>query len=340
MEQNEHQYYNKPEPPNKSKPPKKPMEPAVVIVCVICGCIMFIGFWVALFGQFFGNMFGALSSSSMDQYVEEPYWDTIDIIRVEGTIAEGQIDYQHQWTLSTIDNLMDSESNKGILLYVNSPGGGTYESDELYLKLKQYKEETGRPVYAYMAQTAASGGLYVCMAADYICANRMSMTGSIGVIMSLTDTTGLQKLIGIKEENIVSGKNKAMGNPLTEEQRGILQSMVNESYDIFVDIVAENRNLDEDVVRKLADGRVYSPQQAIENGLIDEVASFEDTVGMMLEIDGLEDCEIYEHIPPTSMLDQILYGVETNIGGQSAQLEKINSYIEDNKSPKLMYYMQ
>lgn len=325
-----------PQPPvrrGRNKPPKKPMNGWLVAFCVLCGCIAFVVLWSNVFKGILGS--GVSSAAS---YV--PAGNTIDVIYVEGTIAEGQTAYNHVWTLNRIDALMDNESNKGVMLYVNSPGGGIYESDELYLKLKEYKEKTGRPVYAYMAQTAASGGLYVCMAADKIYANRMTMTGSIGVIMSLTDTTGLQKLIGIKSENIVSGKNKAMGNPLTDEQREILQGLIDESYEIFVDVVAEGRGLDTETVKKLADGRVYSPNQAKELGLIDEIADFDTAVSQMKDENGLEDCELYYDQQPMSFWEELMYGI-SNIGniGANSDFSTIRSYIEDHEGMKLMYMM-
>lgn len=326
---------------NVSKPPKGPMKPWLVALCVICGTVMFLGFWFIFFGQFFGKLFGGLTSITGGYNQPIPYGDTVDVFYVEGTIQEGGTTYQHTWTINQIDALMENENNKGIFLYVNSPGGGIYESDELYLKLKEYKEITGRPVYAYMAQTAASGGLYITMAADKIYANRMTMTGSIGVIMSVMDTTGLQDLIGIKEENITSGPNKAMGNPLTKEQKDILQSMIDESYDIFVDIIVENRNLDEAKVREIADGRLYSAYQAKELGLIDEVATYEEAMQNFIDTYGFESCQIYHQSAPVSPLEEILSSVESEIDGAKAieNFNAIEQYIESHKTPKIMYYM-
>lgn len=325
--------------PQKSH--KGPMQPGVVAVCVICGCIMFLGFWYILFSQFFGNLFGTMATSGnyADAYVAG---DTIDVLYVEGTIQEGSATYQHTWTLNKIDALMDSEYNKGIFLYVNSPGGGVYESDELYLKLKEYKEVTGRPVYAYMAQTAASGAVYISMAADKIYASRMTMTGSIGVITSITDTTGLQELIGVKQDKITSGVNKAMGNPLTDEQRAIFQSIVDEYYDIFVGVVAENRKLDLDKVYDLADGRVYSPNQAKELGLIDEIGTYEDAVADMVTTYDLQDATLYHQAPPVSLLDELLSSVSMELDSSKVveNFDQITGYIEKHKSPTFMYYMQ
>jgi protease-4 len=267
---------------------------------------------------------------------------TIDVIYVQGVIGEGsslfsEATYNHAWTIDQIDMLMESKSNKAILLYVNSPGGGVYESDELYLKLKEYKEATGRPVYAYMAQTAASGGYYVCMAADKVYANRMTMTGSIGVIMSMMDTTELEKKIGIKTENIVSGKNKAMGNPLTVDQRKILQDMIDETYNIFVQIVSENRNITLEKTKELADGRIYSAMQAKELKLIDEVGDFDKTVADLKETYKLQDCELYDIVNEPSAFEE-LFGAASKNFSIFNEFDSIKEYLKNNDSGKLMYY--
>ncbi|ADZ82503.1 signal peptide peptidase SppA [Cellulosilyticum lentocellum] len=306
---------------------KKRISGPVVGISIIIGIIVFVNIWGAVISGLTGT------ESKMPRV-----GNVIDTIYVQGTIAEGEMNYNHAWTINRINELMYDKQNKGIFLYVNSPGGGIYESDELYLKLKEYKEVTERPVYAYMAQTAASGGLYVCMAADKIYANRMTMTGSIGVIMSMTDTTGLQELLGIKTENIVSGENKAMGNPLTDEQRQILQTMIDESYNIFVDVVAENRSLTEAKVKELADGRVYSALQAKDLGLIDEVGSVEDAMHAMMSENQLESCGWYSEDAPTVGLLDMLLGAKTESKDLLSQFSEIQKYIEVNKTPRLMYY--
>ncbi len=270
------------------------------------------------------------------------FGETIDVIYVEGVIGEeasafGEVSYDHNWTMQKINDLMNDEYNRAIMLYVNSPGGGVYESDELYLKLKEYKELTGRPVYAYMAQTAASGGYYICMAADKIFANRMTMTGSIGVIMSMLDTTELEAKIGIKTENIVSGKNKAMGNPLTGEQRQILQTMIDETYDIFVGIVAQNRDLPLEKVYRLADGRIYSAYQAQEQGLIDEVADYGTALDSLKADYGLEECGINDVVREMTFWESLFQTMSKGIVINN-EFSAIRNYIDNNTSGKLMYY--
>ncbi len=196
-------------------------------------------------------------------------------IYITGTIEAEGPSYNQEWLLESIDMLKEDSNNVGILLVIDSPGGTVYEADGTYLALLDYKRETGRPVYAYMQSMAASGGYYIACAADYIMANRNTLTGSIGVIAgSSVDLTGLMEKYGIKYTTIHSGKNKNMGNynePLTAEQVQIMQSIADEAYEQFVGIVADSRGMPVDDVKTLADGRIYTAAQALKNGLIDEV---------------------------------------------------------------------
>ena len=191
--------------------------------------------------------------------VSLPTEDFIGVINIEGEIGPTETNawkastgYNHDPYMKYIDKMIKSSSNKGIMLYVDSPGGTVYESDELYLKLEEYKEKTKRPIWAYFAQEACSGGYYISMAAD---------------------------TLGIKEIDITSGPNKAMGSgglDMTNEQKQIMQGLVDEAYDQFVSIVSEGRGINDADVRKIADGRIYTAKQAKENGLVDEVGSYEE----------------------------------------------------------------
>ena len=198
-----------------------------------------------------------------------PAGEYIAIVDIVGTIQAQSDDlygteaYRHSTNLNYIDSLIDDSNNEGILLYVDSPGGTVYESQEMYDKLMEYKKETGRPVYAYMAHTGASGAYMISMAADTIYANQNTVTGSIGVIMSGYDLSGLYKKLGIKNIAITSGANKAA--TFNDEQMKIYQSQVDEYFSEFVKIVADGRNMTEKEVRKLADGRTYTAKQAAQN---------------------------------------------------------------------------
>jgi len=209
---------------------------------------------------------------------------------------------------------MEDEYNLGLLLHIDSPGGAVYQIDELYLKLMEYKESTGRPVYAAIESYAASGGYYVACAADKIYANRNAITGSIGVIMGeFVDVSGLLDSLGVDVTYVSSGVNKAMGSsfePLTEEQKAIYQSIVDESYDRFVDIIAESRGLDEAVVRTLADGRIYTATQALNHGMIDGVEAYDTTLQRMTADLGYESLKAwtYSYQAPAGLFDYLASG--------------------------------
>jgi protease-4 len=252
-------------------------------------------------------------------------------LNVEGSISSAQSanilgnarGYYHGWTLDKIDGLMDDNSNRGMILFIDSPGGGVYESDELYLKIKEYKETTNRPVYVAMGSMAASGGYYVASAADKIYANRNTWTGSIGVTMgTFIDVSEFLSEHGVRTNTVVSGKNKAMGGyfePMTEEQRRIFQGLVDEAYEQFTGIVAEERGFSEATARQIADGRVYTARQALELGLIDAIGTYDEATDDMRESFGLEDCPVIEeYYYDGSLLSRVL-GSEL-VGGISALL--------------------
>lgn len=210
----------------------------------------------------------------------------IAALYIEGVIQEENQTYNQKWLLETINKLKDDKKNVGIAVFINSPGGTVYEADEAYLALQNYKT-SGKPVYIYQGKLAASGGYYISCAANKIYANRNTLTGSIGVITgSSYDLTGLFEKLGIKSETVHSGKNKNMfstNEPVTEEQRKIMQSISDECYEQFAGIVAMSRNIPINDVRKLADGRLYTAHQALKNGLIDSVDTWENMIKTMQE---------------------------------------------------------
>ncbi len=215
-------------------------------------------------------------------------------LHINGTIQKENESYNQEWLLSTIADLQADSDNVGIILDVDSPGGTVYEADEVYLRLLEYAKE--KPVHAYFESLAASGGYYISCAASHITANRNTLTGSIGVIAGqAVDLTGLMDKYGVKVESFHSGRNKTLGNfyePLTDEQREIMQSISDECYEQFVSIVAESRKMKTDEVKKLADGRVYTANQARKNGLVDLVGTWEDALSYM-EDECFEGEEIY-----------------------------------------------
>lgn len=229
--------------------------------------------------------------------------------------------YDQTFLLNTIDELIDNDNNKGLLLFVNSPGGGVYATDELYLKIKEYEDETRRPVYVNIGEMGASGGYYLAAAADKITINRNGITGSIGVrLNTIYDFSGLLEKYDIKHVNIVSGKNKAMGSSvdtMTKEQKKIYQSVVDEAFDQFVGVVADGRNMSEKEVLKLADGRIYTAKQSLDNGLVDQVATLDETIDLMKQKNNLSKCKVKEISPEASSKWEQLLGTMNSIGKSS-----------------------
>ena len=252
------------------------------------------------------------------------------------------ISYDHSYYMELVDVLMSTPNCKGIILDVDSPGGTVYESDEFYLKLLEYKATTGKPIYAYFRSTACSGAYYIAMAADKIYANRNCTTGSIGVIISTYNLAGLFEKVGIEEISIVSGNNKAMGSmgtPMTEEQRSIYQSIVDESYQQFVDIVATGRQMDVSTVKSLADGRIYTATQALNVGLVDEVCSAEDFYDLMSQEAACHDLSYSGANNFWSMLYMTFNGFKTSAKSDSqVTLEWISQF--GSGVPMYVYYGQ
>lgn len=285
-------------PPQKSKGYKKPL---IIFASILVGIIL-LGVACSNIGITTVDSTGIISSDGKD-YADTKE-DHITVIHVEGEIADTEASsevgdtYNHQWTLDRISEAKDNINNKGLIIFVNTPGGGVYESDELYVKLKEYKEETGRPVYSAMGSMAASGGYYISAPADKIIANRNCWTGSIGVtIGSIMDISELLDRYGIKTVTITSGKNKAMGSsvePLTKQQKEIFQGLVDESYDQFVEVVKDGRKMKDSKVRKLADGRIYTAKQAKANGLIDQIGTLEEAQKDMQKTYKLENCQVVD----------------------------------------------
>ncbi len=211
--------------------------------------------------------------------------DNIALLRVNGIILDqGQslstdtMAYNHQSFLRQVEEAFQRPDIKAVVMAINSPGGGLHESDQAYQKIMKMKEQYNKPLVVSMGSMAASGGYYMAMPADKILANRTTMTGSIGVIMSSYNYQKLAENIGIREEVFKSAENKDLLNPMREttaEEREIMQNIINESFGLFVDVVVAGRNMDRQAVINVADGRIYTASQALNTGLIDGIGDLD-----------------------------------------------------------------
>jgi protease-4 len=183
--------------------------------------------------------------------------------------------------LSVLETIKQSEEVKAVILRINSPGGSVTASEEIYQIISQFKADTGIPVIVSMADVAASGGYYVALAGDHIIASSTTLTGSIGAIIQSINFKDLANNFGVRSVTITSGPNKDMLNPLEEvnpQQIQILQQLVNEAYNLFLNRVSEGRALPRQQLQAIADGRVISGLQARQAGLVDQVGTFHDAV--------------------------------------------------------------
>jgi protease-4 len=194
-----------------------------------------------------------------------------------------------------LDAAAEDSRVKAIVLRINSPGGAVTASDIMYQEVIAFRRDRHKPVVACMMDVAASGAYYIAMGSDKVYAHPTTVTGSIGVIMSLYNASGLFTKIGVASDPIKSGPNKDIGNPgrpMTDEERAILQGMVNSFYDQFVHVVVLGRHLPEDRVRKLADGRVYTGIDAKKSGLVDEIGYLEDAIHDAMAMACIKDATI------------------------------------------------
>ncbi len=303
---------------------------------------------------FLGSVFLFKQTNNENTIVlDKPTKEYIARLNVEGVISKGvetdflgnALGYDHVWILNQIDELIEDKNNVGLIIYVDSPGGSVYESDELYLKIQEYKDKTARPVYVAMGNVAASGGYYISVAADKIYANRNTITGSIGVrIGPFYDLTGLMEKYGVKSKIITSGSNKAMGDfteQMTEEQEKIFQSIVNEAYEQFLQVVLDGRNMKAKKLWSIADGRVYTAMQALGFELVDDIGTYADALYDMKEEYELENAEEFD-LDKTKV--HTFFGIEIKSpflkkGLPESDLSILNKMMKENQNFSINYIM-
>jgi protease-4 len=205
-------------------------------------------------------------------------------LELEGVISDSK---------EFVDQLEDYGKRSGVrsvVIRINSPGGGVAASQEIYEAIKKFRSETKKSVVVSMASVAASGGYYVACASDKIFANPGSITGSIGVITEWYNYGDLLEWAKMKSVVFKSGDLKDAGSatrPLTDDEKVYFQSLIESIHSQFVSAVADGRNMEEEEVRKLADGRVFTGQEAKTHHLIDELGTFQDAIDAAAEMAGI-----------------------------------------------------
>ncbi len=221
---------------------------------------------------------------------------TVAVLEVNGTIQSGEqgglfsSGTFSRTFISQLERARRLPYVRAIVIRVNSPGGDAVASDEIYREIQRTRREFNKPVVVYMGSLAASGGYYISAAADRVVANPNTLTGSIGVIISIPTYDELFNKVGIRVYVFRSGafKDTTSGTrPLRPDEEALMQEIVNQAYQRFVDVVAEGRNLPRDRVLAVADGRILTGAQARDAGLVDELGDFRRAVQLAADLGGI-----------------------------------------------------
>lgn len=270
----------------------------------------------------------------------------IAVLHLDGVIQDSGTNslldtggYNHKRFLEMLEEAGKDRTVNGIILRVNTPGGGVVESAEIHDKVVEIQEEYEKPVYVSMGNTAASGGYYVAAPADKIVAHEATMTGSIGVIMENFNFAEFADEHGIDFNTIKSGEFKdimSASREMTDEESDILQSMIDDMYGDFVQVIVDGRDMPEDEVRELSDGRVYTGSQAENNGLVDDLGTMDDTIAMMKEDYDLGNASVIEYQKGFEV-NQWLGGAVQNLFGSESDVTGIKDLLRESNAPRAMY---
>jgi len=231
-------------------------------------------------------------------------------------------------TLSKVEGALDMAAEddrvRALVLRINSPGGSVTASDILYNEIRSFRQSTRVPVVADIHDVGASGAYYAALAADEIVAHPTSVVGSIGVLLQSVSVSGLMKKIGVSNQTITTGAMKDAGAPLDEmssEERAMLQSVVDDMYDRFVQLVRENRkNLTDEMDQQMRDGRIFSAQQALAGGLVDRIEYLDETIERLKRKLALTEASVVIYRQP----DEPVRGLYSQAGPSPMQVNLLN----------------
>mgnify|MGYP001277046788 CR=1 FL=1 len=296
----------------------------------------------SLFGTFFGNNFWE------EEILEEGNPSKkIVVMELNGVIEDTGDEvslfttgYNHRLFMQQLKEVKENPTVKGLVLRVNSPGGTVVESAEIHDQIVEIMEEKEIPVYVSMGGTAASGGYYISAPATKIFASADTITGSIGVIMQNYNVTELAEKLGIETITIKSGPYKdimSMTREMTEEEKTILQNMLNNAYESFVDVIEKGRGMTEQEVKAIADGRIFDGRQAKELNLIDELGYLDDVIEAMKQEQDLENAQVVKITKGSDNLFSWLGVLTKNITIKNDETSFMLKLFEKKAGPKLMY---
>jgi protease-4 len=283
-------------------------------------------------------------AGSGDVWIDEVYHSgnrlskhKVAIVSVEDVI----MDSTAKFVLRQLKAAEEDEDVAAVVLRVDSPGGTINASDHIHRQVKKLCRGSGKtkPVVVSMQGLAASGGYYVSAPAQKIFAERTTMTGSIGVIASFLNASGLMEDFNVRMEVIKTGPRKDSGSPfrpMTDEERTRWDEVIGDAFQTFLEVVSEGRGMSTEQVRTLATGDVYTAREAKANGLIDEIGYLEDAIAEAESLAGVSDSQVVEYKRPLSLSD-LLLGVSA-AGRASVQID-LQSLFRANV-PRVMFLTQ
>ena len=242
----------------------------ILLFCI--GIILFlVAFGFSLFG---GDKSGVLTAGGGDR---------VGVVNVKGVITDSKT------TVEQINKYADETGIKAIIVRIDSPGGGVAASQEIYQSILTAKKK--KKVVASFGSVAASGGYYIACATDRIVSNPGTVTGSIGAIMHFTNVEETMKKIGLRATAVKSGRYKDTGSPLREmtaDEKALMQGVIDDIYDQFIDAVAMNRRIPKEQLKEFADGRIFTGRQAQKLGLVDTLGDMDSAVKTAAQLSGIK----------------------------------------------------
>lgn len=315
-----------------------PIFVSVFIVAVVSGC-----------GSVKINLVQDYSEPLREFTIEGEAWNRILIIPINGMISghreKGMMSSSPsliQEVVSHLDKAKKDKRIKAVILKVNSPGGTVTGSDLLYHEIVKFKEETGIPVVACMMGMATSGGYYVSLPADYIVAHPTTVTGSVGVVFMRPKFNDLMGKIGVEMEISKSGHNKDMGSPFrptTEEESELFQKLIDDMAVIFKDKVIKHRKLSDKNLKDVLSAKVYIAQDALNNGLIDEVGFVDDAVWQARKLAGLKRPHAVIVYRRSKYANDNVYNDTTALGGGKSPMIDLGVFSDMANMKTGFYYI-
>lgn len=325
---------------------------ALVVAAAVLGISLVINsaftFLQSGFGESVDELIATTESSISEVVIEDGDFDNrVAVLNVDGAIQDtgeasplfGAVGYNHSFFMEQLENIKEDSTVKAVVLTVNSPGGGVVESAEIYDKITEIQEETEKPFYVSMGAMAASGGYYIAAPADKIFVNEETLTGSIGVIMQSVNYGELAERYGVDFVTIKSGPYKDIMSPtrdMTDDERALLQEMLDDSYESFVDVIEEGRDMTEDEVRAIADGRIMNGRQAVEANLADDFGFEEDVIEQVKTDFDLGNAEVFQY-GASEGWGSLLSMKVGSFFGNDMETQMITKMLTEYSSPRMMY---